>query len=244
MRLVTKLSLVAVTVMTLAACQKEAEEKPVTLDTDQAKQSYSLGISVGRYLDSTLEEYSKMGLTLDGALILRGVQDAVADKASLTDEEVQTMMAALEQQFREKQTAQADAAAAESIAAGKAYLESNFAKEGVQVTESGLQYEVLQAAEGEKPKATDTVKVHYVGTLIDGTKFDSSYDRGEPAQFPLNRVIPGWTEGVQLMSVGSKYKFTIPSELAYGERDMGTIKPNSVLVFEVELLEIVKPTEE
>ena len=98
---------------------------------------------------------------------------------------------------------------------------------------------MLQAAEGAKPAATDTVKVHYTGTLVDGTKFDSSVDRGEPAQFPLNRVIPGWTEGVQLMNVGSKFKFTIPAELAYGERDMGVIKPNSVLLFEVELLEIV-----
>jgi FKBP-type peptidyl-prolyl cis-trans isomerase FkpA len=243
MRLVTKMSLVAVAVMTLAACQKEAEQKPVTLDTDEAKQSYSLGVSVGRYLDSTLDEYSKMGLSLDSALILRGVQDAVADKTSLTDEEVQTMMAALEEQFREKQTAIADAEAAQAIVAGEAYLAENAKKEGVKMTESGLQYEVLQAAEGAKPAATDTVKVHYTGTLVDGTKFDSSVDRGEPAQFPLNRVIPGWTEGVQLMNVGSKYKFTIPANLAYGERDMGVIKPNSVLVFEVELLEIVAATE-
>jgi FKBP-type peptidyl-prolyl cis-trans isomerase FkpA len=239
MRLVTKMSLVAVAVITLTACQKEAEQKPAALDTDEAKQSYSLGVSVGRYLDSTLDEYSKMGLSLDSALILRGVQDAVADKTALTEEEVQTMMTALEEQFREKQTAIAEAEAAQAVAAGKAYLEENAKKEGVKVTESGLQYEVLQAAEGAKPKATDTVKVHYTGTLVDGTKFDSSVDRGEPAQFPLNRVIPGWTEGVQLMNVGSKYKFTIPSEQAYGERDMGVIKPNSVLVFEVELLDII-----
>lgn len=243
MRLVTKMSLVAVAVMTLAACQKEAEQKPAVLDTDEAKQSYSLGVSVGRYLDSTLDEYSKMGLSLDSALILRGVQDAVADKTALTEEEVQTMMAALEEQFREKQTAIAEAETAQAVAAGKTYLEDNAKKEGVKVTESGLQYEVLQAAEGAKPAATDTVKVHYTGTLVDGTKFDSSHDRGEPAQFPLNRVIPGWTEGVQLMNVGSKFKFTIPAELAYGERDMGVIKPNSVLVFEVELLEIVTAAE-
>ncbi|MDX5408270.1 MAG: FKBP-type peptidyl-prolyl cis-trans isomerase [Chromatiaceae bacterium] len=240
MRLVTKMSLVAVAVITLAACQKEAEQKPAALDTDEAKQSYSLGVSVGRYLDSTLDEYSKMGLSLDSGLILRGVQDAIADKTALNEEEVQAMMTALEEQFREKQAAIADAEAAQAIAAGKTYLEENAKKEGVTVTESGLQYEVLQAADGAKPAATDTVKVHYTGTLTDGTKFDSSLDRGEPAQFPLNRVIPGWTEGVQLMNVGSKFKFTIPSELAYGERDMGVIKPNSVLVFEVELLDIIK----
>lgn len=240
MRLVSKMSLIAVAVIGLSACQKEAEEKPVALETDAAKQSYSLGVSVGRYLDGTLDEYSKMGLSLDSALIVRGVQDAIADKSALTEEEVQALMTALETQFREKQTAIADAEAAQAIAAGKDYLDQNAKKEGVTVTESGLQYEVLQAAEGAKPAATDTVKVHYTGTLIDGTKFDSSVDRGEPAQFPLNRVIPGWTEGVQLMNVGSKFKFTIPAELAYGERDMGVIKPNSVLLFEVELLEIVK----
>jgi FKBP-type peptidyl-prolyl cis-trans isomerase FkpA len=99
---------------------------------------------------------------------------------------------------------------------------------------------VLQAAEGVKPEAADTVKVHYTGTLTDGTVFDSSVERGEPIEFPLNRVIPGWTEGVQLMSVGSKFRFTIPSELAYGERDMGTIPPHSVLVFDVELLDVTK----
>ena len=238
MRLVTKMSLVAVAVITLAACQKEPAQQPVVLDTDAAKQSYSLGVSVGSYLDSTLVEYNNMGLSLDSALILRGVQDSIAKKTALSEEEVQTMMAALEEQFREKQTAIAEAEAAQAVAAGKTYLEENAKKEGVTVTESGLQYEVLQAADGAKPAATDTVKVHYVGTLTDGTKFDSSLDRGEPAQFPLNRVIPGWTEGVQLMNVGSKFKFTIPAELAYGERDMGVIKPNSVLVFEVELLEI------
>ena len=243
MRLVTKMSLVAVAVLTLAACQKEAEQKPAVLDTDDAKQSYSLGVSVGRYLDSTLEDYNKLGLTVDRDLIIRGVQDAVANKASLTDEEVQAMMTALEEKFREKQTAMAEAEAAKVVAEGKAYLDANAKKEGVTVTESGLQYEVLQAAEGAKPAATDTVKVHYTGTLIDGTKFDSSVDRGEPAQFPLNRVIAGWTEGVQLMNVGSKFKFTIPAELAYGERDMGVIKPNSVLVFEVELLDIVAAAE-
>src|SRR5690606_15066368 len=122
------------------ACQKEAEEKPVVLETDAAKQSYSLGVSVGRYLDGTLDEYSKMGLSLDSALIVRGVQDAIADKSALTEEEVQALMTALEGQFREKQTAIAEAESAQAIAAGKDYLEQNAKKEGVTVTESGLQY--------------------------------------------------------------------------------------------------------
>lgn len=244
MRLVTKMSLVAVTVMTLAACQKETEVKPVQLDTDEAKQAYSLGVSAGRYLGIAQDEYGKIGVSLDQQLVLRGVQDAIADKIALTDEELQMVMQSLDQQYQEKKLAMVEAEAAENIAAGNAYLEQNATKEGVVVTESGLQYEVIEQGEGNKPTAADVVKVHYSGTLIDGTKFDSSYDRGEPAQFPLNRVIVGWTEGVQLMNVGSKYKFTIPADLAYGEQDKGVIKPNSVLVFEVELLDIVKPSEE
>lgn len=243
MRLVTKLSLVAVTIMTLAACQKEAEQKPVQLDTEQAKQSYSLGVSAGRYLGVAQEEYAKIDITLDQELVLRGVQDAIAGKVELTDEQLKSVMEGLDQQYQQKQIALVEAEAAKNIEAGKAYLAENAAKEGVMVTVSGLQYEVLEQGDGEKPTATDMVKVHYLGTLTDGTKFDSSYDRGQPAQFPLNQVISGWTEGVQLMSVGSKYKFTIPSELAYGAQDKGIIKPNSVLVFEVELLEVVKPSE-
>jgi FKBP-type peptidyl-prolyl cis-trans isomerase FkpA len=239
MRGTTKLSLIAVAMLTLTACQKEQQPEAPVLDTEQAKQAYSLGVSAGRYLESTVQEYDKIAVDLNSDLIMQGVKDGLAGKSSVSDEEIQQLLASLDEQYRAKQ---AEIAAAESeavIAAGKAYLEQNATKEGVTVTESGLQYEVLEQGDGPKPAATDVVKVHYTGTLTDGTKFDSSYDRDEPAEFPLNRVIPGWTEGVQLMNVGSKYKFTIPSELAYGERDMGVITPHSVLVFEVELLEIV-----
>jgi FKBP-type peptidyl-prolyl cis-trans isomerase FklB len=128
----------------------------------------------------------------------------------------------------------------ESKIANEEFLETNRLKEGVHVTESGLQYEVLKQGKGAMPKATDKVKVHYHGTLIDGTVFDSSVDRGEPAEFGLNQVIPGWTEGLQLMNVGSKYKFYIPQELGYGKNNAGSIPPFSTLIFEVELLDIVK----
>ena len=130
--------------------------------------------------------------------------------------------------------------AQDNKAAGEAYLAENKKKEGVQVTASGIQYEVLKAGSGKQPKATDTVVVHYRGTLIDGSEFDSSYKRGQPIDFPLNRVIPGWTEGVQLMQEGAKYRFVIPSALAYGPRGTpgGPIGPDATLIFEVELLKV------
>ena len=247
MRVSTKLSLVAVSLLTLSACQPASDQSdqqgPVELDSDVAKQSYSFGVSAGYYIDSAVAEHKALGLELDSDLIVRGMQDALADKALVTEEEIQTHLTNLDASFRAKQEEQAELAAAEVIAAGQAYLTDNASKDGVVVTESGLQYEVLTQGEGVKPQAEDTVTVHYKGTLLDGTTFDSSYERGEPAQFPLNQVIIGWTEGVQLMNVGSKFRFTIPSELAYGERDMGVIPPHSVLVFEVELLDVQSAAE-
>jgi FKBP-type peptidyl-prolyl cis-trans isomerase len=124
---------------------------------------------------------------------------------------------------------------------GEDFLAANKSKEGVKTTASGLQYKVLKEGKGPKPKSTDTVKVHYRGTLLDGTEFDSSYKRGEPVEFPLDQVIKGWTEGLQLMPAGSKYQFWIPANLAYGEPGNRGIPPNSTLIFEVELLEIVPP---
>ncbi|RZF79590.1 FKBP-type peptidyl-prolyl cis-trans isomerase [Pseudoalteromonas sp. CO325X] len=247
MKKTIKLSLVAASVLALTACNQEAaktEVKEVKLETEAQQQAYGIGASVGNFLNEDLANKKELGIELDQELMIRGFKDALAGDAKIEEEKIREVLTALDESVRAKQQEQAKAAAQENLAEGEKYLAENAKKEGVEVTESGLQYEVLEQGDGEKPAETDTVKVHYKGTLLDGTEFDSSYSRNEPTTFPLNRVIPGWTEGLQLMPVGAKYKFTIPSELAYGERDLGKIPANSTLVFEVELLEIVKPKEE
>ncbi|MFK8077236.1 MAG: FKBP-type peptidyl-prolyl cis-trans isomerase [Granulosicoccus sp.] len=196
------------------------------LESEQAKVSYGLGLMIG---DRVLKQYGELDLDL---LIQAMQAQHAGDETKMTLEEAQAALEARQQRI----AADASAAAAQK---GTDYLAANKEKEGVMTTDSGLQYEVLTEAEGAKPTADDTVSVHYVGTLIDGTEFDSSIARGEPAQFPLKGVIPGWTEGLQLMNVGSKYRFVIPSDLAYGDRGAGqAIGPGETLVFEVELLEI------
>ncbi|BDX04576.1 peptidyl-prolyl cis-trans isomerase [Planctobacterium marinum] len=202
------------------------------------KQAYALGENMGKYVENQVQQYAQLGLSFSAEQVKRGFLAAIEGNALLTDEEATQLLQALQASAQQAQTEMAAAEGQKNLEAGLAYLEENKKREGVMVTESGIQYEVLTEGEGEKPAAEDTVKVHYHGTLIDGTVFDSSYDRGEPATFPLNRVIKGWTEGVQLMNVGSKYRFHIPSELAYGSRATGKITPNSTLVFDVELLSI------
>lgn len=206
-----------------------------TLKSDREKVSYMIGMDVGQSLMQIKDE-------VDVEIMARAIADVLAgrDTALSRDEANQVreaFMQRLQQEFAEKRAKQAE----ENKKAGEAFLAENRKRKGVQVTGSGLQYEVVKEGNGKKPSATDQVKVHYVGTLIDGTKFDSSRDRGQPATFPLNGVIPGWTEGLQLMSEGSIYKLYIPSELAYGEQGtQGLIGPNATLIFEVELLEVVK----
>ncbi|MEE1675711.1 FKBP-type peptidyl-prolyl cis-trans isomerase [Agarivorans aestuarii] len=237
-------SVLAASILAVTGCQEEKAEAPaaaqVALENVDQQQAYAIGASVSRYIATTLEQQKELGLELDNALVLKGMQDGLSGEVAMSEEDIQASLKALD----EKLAGLVEAKAAEDAAAAKAesdkYLTDNAAREGVTVTESGLQFEVLTAAEGDKPSAADTVTVHYKGTLTDGSTFDSSYDRGEPATFPLNRVIPGWTEGVQLMSKGAKYKFFIPSELGYGENGAGSIPPNSILVFEVELIEIEK----
>lgn len=232
----------------LMACQPQtaSKDEAMTADlsaetmTDAQKQAYGLGASMGTFVNNRAQQHQELGSTLDQAALQQGFKDGINGTLKFSLEEVQQFAQAGEQVLRTKQQAIADAAAQENIAKGQAYLAENGKREGVMTTASGLQYEVLQAGEGASPVATDTVRVHYRGTLIDGTEFDSSYSRGEPAVFPLNRVISGWTEGVQLMQEGAKFRFHIPSELAYGERATGSITPNSTLIFDVELLEVVK----
>jgi FKBP-type peptidyl-prolyl cis-trans isomerase len=195
-----------------------------------ANVSYFLGYAFGQRI-------RRSGTTeVDQAQFNAGLADAMSGVAARVSQAEQQAITG-ELQAREQRLR--DLAAANSLAAARAFLEQNAKRPGVQTTASGLQYEELAAGAGDKPSADSRVRVHYRGTLADGQEFDSSIARGEPAEFQLKQVIPGWTEGLQLMSVGSKYKLTIPPELGYGPGGQGPIPPNSVLIFEVELLAIL-----
>jgi FKBP-type peptidyl-prolyl cis-trans isomerase FkpA len=207
------------------------------LTTEKEKVSYMVGMDMANGLQPIKDE-------IDLAIVTQALRDALAGgKMLMTQEEQQAVRQTFIQKMQGKQEEQRKEVAGKNQSAGEAFLASNKSKAGVKSTASGMQYQVITEGKGAKPAATDTVKVHYVGTLLDGSKFDSSIDRGEPAQFPLNGVIAGWTEGLQLMPVGSKYKFWIPGNLAYGDRGRPGIEPNALLTFEVELLEIVKPAQ-
>ena len=192
------------------------------------KISYALGLGIGQQIKSmNIENFSIEDFTKSISDVLQGRETAFSSR------EAQIM---LQEYFSKKQKEEAQ----EAIAEGKAYLDANAKREGVTVTKSGLQYEVLKEGTGKSPKATDTVRCHYEGRLLDGTIFDSSYKRGEPADFGLNQVITGWTEGVQLMKEGAKFRFTIPYLLAYGEQGAGaSIPPFSTLIFDVELIKVL-----
>lgn len=203
-----------------------AASPAVVIDRPDADLSYAFGVSVG-------ESLARTEVLLDHNAFLDGVKDSGAKKARITTEQAEALI-------RDAIVALHEAKGVKNAEASKKFLEDNKSKEGVKTTDSGLQYKVLTEGTGEKPGLNATVKVHYTGKLTDGTVFDSSVERGEPVEFPLQGVIPGWTEALQLMTVGSKYTLWIPAELAYGEngsRD-GTIGPNQVLNFDVELLEI------
>lgn len=205
-----------------------------SLTSDEAKLSYSLGVMIGENI--LINDFQ----TLDTEAFRLGIDTVYGNQdALMTPEEVMATMQGFQQAQMEAQQAEFAALAAANLSQGNDYLSENSAKSGVTTTDSGLQYELLEAGSGASPSAADIVKVHYRGQLIDGTEFDSSYARGEPVSFPLNGVIPGWTEGLQLMQAGEKARFVIPSDLAYGPNGMGNaIGPNETLVFEVQLLDI------
>ncbi len=230
----TKAIATTLILLTLTACDRM---KSASLDTDEAKTSYALGLQVGQTV-------SRQDLPNNEAAFLQGYRDGVAKAESkLPPGEIQAaLMRAQDIALKKQDAAIADR---EKIkAAGLEYLKQNGAKGSVKTMKSGLQYEVINDGNGASPKDGDIVEVHYTGTLIDGKKFDSSLDRGKPAQFGINQVIPGWTEALKQMKVGAKWKLTIPSQLGYGEAGAPPhIPPNSVLLFDVELLSITKSPE-
>ncbi len=200
------------------------------LSTDEARVSYG----IGRQLGGQLRDNPPPGVSLDA--ILAGLADAFGGADSRVGNEELT---ASFQVIRERMQAEQAAKAEQAAQAGRDYLAENAQRAGVTVLASGLQFEVLVEGQGAKPSADDQVRTHYHGTLIDGTVFDSSYERGQPAEFPVGGVIPGWVEALQLMNAGSKWRLHVPSELAYGAQAVGSIPPHSVLVFDVELLDIL-----
>jgi FKBP-type peptidyl-prolyl cis-trans isomerase FklB len=215
--------------------KKPTAAKPLTLDTDKDKQSYAIGLNIGKSI-------KKDGVEVNSEVLAKGVRDAMAGtKPLMTDEEVSTVLKALQAEVVKHQQEVFEAAKEKNKQEGDAFLATNKNKSDVVTLPSGLQYKVIQNGDGPKPAATDTVICNYRGTLINGTEFDSSTKTGKPATFAVNRVIKGWTEALQLMPVGSKWELYIPPTLAYGERGTpngGPIGPNETLIFDVELVSI------
>ena len=209
-----------------------AADKP-DVKEEKDKISYSVGYQVGG-------DFKRQGVDLNPDLLVKGVQDAMSGgKPLMTQQEMNKTLVDLKKKIVAEQREEQKKAAEKNLAEGRKFLEANAKKEGVKTLPSGLQYKVVQAGNGASPKKTDNVTVHYKGTLIDGTEFDSSYTRGKPATFRVDGVIAGWTEALQLMKPGAKWQLFIPPNLAYGERGAGSrIGPNSTLIFEVELISI------
>ena len=216
-----------VTTLTTTSMTADDAKKPESLEE---RVSYSYGLMIAKQLN-------ERGIDLDFDQFATAFKTVLKEgEPLLSDDEVSDTLDTYSKILAEKSATGVDR---ETLDAGKKFLEENLKKDGIKSTASGLQYEVIKEGDGAQPAATDVVEVHYHGTLLDGTVFDSSVDRGETTSFPLNRVIPGWTEGLQLMKEGGKYRFFIPYDLAYGERGAGAdIKPYSTLIFEVELFKV------
>lgn len=226
-----KIAAAAISIIFLAGTVYAAEN--IVLKNKKDKESYAIGLDIGK-------NFKSQSIDIDPDVLAKGVKDVLSgNKALMTDEEVQDVMTNFRKEMTAKQTARAQEAGEKNKKEGEAFLAGNKKKDGVVTLPSGLQYKITKDGSGAKPKATDTVTVNYRGTLIDGTEFDSSYKRGQPASFKVTGVIPGWTEALQLMKTGSKWQLFIPSSLAYGERGAGRdITPNATLIFDVELMSI------
>ena len=233
-----KLKLFAALGILLLASQVNAEEN-LLLKKKKDKVSYVIGMEIGK-------NFKKQSIDIDPDILVKGIKDAISDgKPLLTEQEVQETMITFQKEMMAKQEELAKKLGENNKKEGEAFLAENKKKEGVKTLPSGLQYKVIKAGTGEKPKLTDTVMTQYRGTLIDGTEFDSSYRRGQPVSFPVTGVIPGWTEALQLMEEGAKWQLFIPPNLAYGERGAGRdIGPNATLIFEIELVSIQEKKQE
>ncbi len=229
----TLLALAMAGVVAGCSTPPETPDEPALESTDQ-KVSYGMGLVLGQRMSNDLPD-------LQMEQFLQGIQHGHAgdeETQRMSREEIQQALMTYQQEMQQKQAEQAEELAQKNAEAGEAFLAENANRDEVQTTESGLQYEVLEEGNGEKPAATDQVKVHYTGELLSGEVFDSSRERGEPVTFGLNQVIPGWTEGLQLMSEGARYKLYIPADLAYGPGGNRAIGPNETLIFDVELLAV------
>ena len=246
-RIIMKKTLITILiafVVIISACQPPPTDpmkvEILDLDTEQQKQSYAMGANIGHIVENKVAHQTKVGVEYDQHLLVKGFIAALQGQSQLDKMEIQSIIRRVETLVREKNVELKAQIDDENKAKGLEFLVMNAKRTGITVTDSGLQYEILKNTAASKPKLTDTVKVNYLGMLLDGTEFDSSYARNKPTSFPLNRVIKGWTEGLQLMGVGAKFKFYVPSNLAYGARSTGEIASHSTLIFEVELLDIIE----
>lgn len=208
-------------------------QKKGTPKTKKEKVSYSIGVNIGKNMKT-------QGIDLDQGLLTQGIKDGLnSSKTAMSDKDMEASMTAFQQEIMGKMQAKQKVDGEKNAKEGEAFLAANKKKEGVVTLSSGLQYKILKSGDGPKPTKDQTVKCHYRGTLIDGTEFDSSYKRGEPAEFPVGQVVKGWIEALQLMPVGSKWQLFIPADLAYGSSGAGqTIGPNATLIFDIELISI------